>query len=131
MSKTTPIFQRYRSGSPILAERLNQPLTVIEGLTQSVRPTRENPGNAALISAPTTTDNALIDDDASTSQVDLATNPDGDISTSETWRFVSKTTRTERIEDDDNSDIYLDVVVTTSVTVQKPNGQQVIIQLEA
>ena len=48
----------------------------------------------------------------------------------EIWRFVSKTTETERIEDVDDSDVYVDVERTTSVIVRKPNGTTVLIQLE-
>ena len=50
--------------------------------------------------------------------------------TSETWAFSTSTTRTERLEDATDPLIYIDVVVTTSVTVTRPDGRLVIIELE-
>ena len=48
----------------------------------------------------------------------------------ERWKFLESTMVIERIEDADDSDVYIDVTRTTSITVQMPDGTPVLIEFE-
>lgn len=96
----TKQLRRWVRGAALEARRLNEVIDVTQDLAGQVNPPRT--------------------DDVSKLPV-----PAG-----ETWTFVSRTTRTERIEDADDSEVYVDVLITSTVTVQKPDGSPVTIQLE-
>lgn len=93
----------YVRGDKLTAARLNETVTAVRDLQRIVQPEQLE----------------SVDQDA-------AEPPE----VNEQWIFVAKTTVTERIEDADDSEVYIDVERTTSVVLERPDGSTVLIQLE-
>lgn len=104
------VLEDWKRGQTLTAVRLQQSVAGIRELRGEVDGLKPAPGREAT---------ASTDTEPSASGV-----------SSEVWKFVSKTTETERIEDADDSEVYIDVERTTSVTVRRPDGVQVVIELE-
>lgn len=103
-------LQDWKRGQPLAAVRLQQSITGIRELRAEVDGMKPAAGREAT---------------ASTDTAPSATGVSAEV-----WKFVSKTTETERIEDADDPDTYIDVERTTSVTVRTPAGVQVVIEFE-
>lgn len=99
-----------RRGERITQDLMNEPRRAIRDLQRLVAP------KAATDASP----RPSVDED----------NPEALPGGVEVWTFVSSVTETVRIEDADDSDVYVDVEKTLSVTVQRPDGSLVRIELE-
>ncbi len=106
MSATAKPPRRWRRGEVITAARLNE---AVDAINRQPGPSR---GAAVGREAGATTDS-----------------PDGTVQ-ADVWAFVSSETRTVRLEDSEDSDVYIDVEVTRSVTLKTPAGTYVKLQLE-
>lgn len=100
--------QRWQAGEPLTARRLNESVDAIRDLQAAARPK----------------------DGGTNSPSEVDTDNEEQAAVNEVWTFVSAQTTTVRIEDESDSSIYVDVEKSTSVTVRRPDGTTVRIELE-
>ncbi len=114
----------WRPGEPLKATRLNETVDRVNQLSGALpKAARGRADTAAAFGTGDGVEAAATDDNAGTAV-------DGVVSADEIWTFVAAETRTERVEDSEDETIYVDVDITTSVTVRKPDGTQIKIELE-
>lgn len=96
-------LRNWRPGTPLTARQLQEPVDAVRELRRRTLPADQ-----------------------------VAASPDDDqtVSVNEVWIFDSSVTRTERLEDADDPDIYIDQEIPVSVTVRRPDGTTVRIELE-
>lgn len=111
------IIPRVKAGDELRTEVFNRSIDVLNKQGK-VEPPEPSPG-------------LTPDSEGDAAEIDAAPDEQTPAPTGAIWAFVSKTTRTERIEDDDDATVFVDVLVTTSVTVRGPDSEVMTIQLEA
>lgn len=100
--------RRWKVGDAITAGRLNESVDALNDL-RGVPPPKEQDTNSA----------ADVDEDTT-----------NEAPVNEIWTFVSAQLSTVRLEDASDPSIFIDVQKTTSVTVRRPDGTTVRIELE-
>lgn len=123
-------INRWRAGDPLRAPRLNETVDELNRIVGLLPPRLR--GDAEGPKKP-------LDDEAEDEESDVEAETDDDIAddaavevaVDETWVFVSATSSTTRIEDPDDSDTYVDVVKTTALIFEQPDGKRIKLQLES
>ena len=100
---------RWGRGDRLSASHLNEAVDAISDIQGRLEPSRSTTPGAEAVATDDDTDGLFI---------------------TRVWQWVSSETRTERIESADDSSIYVDVLITRSVTVLMLDGNYVKIQLE-
>ena len=111
MATITARPRRWDKGSPLSAMRLNETVDALQDVVGQLDPLRKAADESSALRA---------DEDDPT-----GANPAGIV-----WTFVSKETRTVRIEDATDDTIYIDVEIATSVQVETDDDRIITIQLE-
>lgn len=110
----------FAPGDLLTAGRLNQLVDVANTISQVLPPRQIEPPAEAEYSTDdqTARDSEVLDA--------VVGEPEA-----EEWTFLAAETATERLEDDTDSSVYIDITRTTAVRVQTADGRTVRIPLEA